>query len=66
MYLNEKNVHIYIDVKVRKNKKKGCGIIGSIVNKAVDLLVFEAHLPGYNYCGPSMKLDKRLKRSFYS
>lgn len=38
------------------------GIISSVLNKAVDLLPFEAHLPGYNYCGPGTKLKKRLAR----
>jgi len=46
----------------RKRAVKGGGIISSIVNRAVDLLPFEAHLPGYNYCGPGTKLAKRLAR----
>jgi hypothetical protein len=38
-------------------------IIGSgIVNKLIDNLPFELHIPGYNYCGPGTKLDKRLIR----
>lgn len=40
----------------------GGGIISTVINKAVDLLPFEAHLPGYNYCGPGTKLSKRLAR----
>ena len=38
------------------------GIISTVVNKAIDLLPFEAHLPGYNYCGPGTNLVKRLAR----
>lgn len=37
-------------------------VSGSVLNKAVDLLPFEAHIPGYQYCGPGTKLAKRLKR----
>lgn len=56
------------------HKKTGSGIIGSItglnlgslvgsaINKAVDLLPGEVHLPGYNYCGPGTKLAERLAR----
>lgn len=36
---------------------------GAIVNKAIDLLPVELHLPGgYQYCGPGTKLQKRLAR----
>lgn len=41
---------------------RGSGIVSSVVNKAIDLLPFEAHLPGYNYCGPGTRLKKRLAR----
>ena len=34
-----------------------------LVNKLIDLLPFEAHLPGgYRYCGPGTKLKERLAR----
>lgn len=36
----------------------GKGIINSIINK----LPVEIHIPGYQYCGPGTKLEKRLKR----
>lgn len=39
-------------------KKIGSGIINSLINK----LPFEAHIPGYQYCGPGTNLKKRLKR----
>jgi hypothetical protein len=41
---------------------KGGGILGTVVNKAIDLLPVELHIPGYNYCGPGTKLQKRLER----
>lgn len=37
---------------------KGSGLINDLINK----LPFELHVPGYNYCGPGTKLDKRLMR----
>lgn len=39
-------------------KKEGSGLLNTIINK----LPFELHLPGYNYCGPGTKLEKRLRR----
>lgn len=37
--------------------------VGAIVNKAIDVLPIELHLPGgYQYCGPGTKLSKRLAR----
>jgi hypothetical protein len=38
--------------------KKG----SAIVNKLIDKLPIELHLPGYNFCGPGTKLTKRLAR----
>lgn len=35
---------------VRKSVKRGSGL----VNKLIDKLPVELHLPGYNYCGPGM------------
>lgn len=37
---------------------KGRGLLNSLINK----LPFELHLPGYQYCGPGTKLEKRLAR----
>ena len=37
---------------------KGEGLLNSVIDK----LPFELHLPGYNYCGPGTKLQKRLER----
>ena len=37
--------------------------IAALVNKSIDLLPVELHLPGgYQYCGPGTKLRKRLQR----
>lgn len=37
---------------------RGSGVVNSLINK----LPFELHLPGYQYCGPGTKLQKRLAR----
>ena len=34
---------------------------GSLLNKAINNLPFEMHLPGHNFTGPGTKLKKRLK-----
>lgn len=33
-----------------------------LMNKLINSLPFELHLPGYQYCGPGTKLEKRLER----
>lgn len=33
-----------------------------IVDRVINALPFELHLPGYEFCGPGTKLPKRLKR----
>ncbi|GBP18887.1 hypothetical protein EVAR_20418_1 [Eumeta japonica] len=33
-----------------------------VLNNLIDNLPFELHIPGYNYCGPGTKLQKRLAR----
>lgn len=50
--------HIYKAKNSRKRIAKGEGILNSLINK----LPVELHLPGYQYCGPGTKLDKRLAR----
>lgn len=42
----------------RKKKKSGYGLVNKLINK----LPFELHIPGYNYCGPGTKLAARLAR----
>jgi hypothetical protein len=58
----------------RETIKKGRGVVSSavnllskpvsaLINKSIDLLPIELHLPGgYQYCGPGTKLKKRLER----
>ena len=41
-----------------KKSTVGNGLLNKIINK----LPIELHLPGYQYCGPGTKLEKRLKR----
>ena len=36
----------------------GAGLLNNLINK----LPFEAHIPGYQYCGPGTKLKQRLAR----
>ena len=36
---------------------------GNIVNRLIDKLPVELHLPGYNYCGPGTRLERRLARN---
>jgi hypothetical protein len=36
--------------------------IGTVVNRAIDLLPTELHLPNYSFCGPGTKLKERLAR----
>lgn len=42
----------------QRRKRAGHGLI----NKVIDLLPFELHLPGYQFCGPGTRLDVRLAR----
>lgn len=38
-------------------------VIGNgLLNKLINKLPIELHLPGYQYCGPGTKLEERLKR----
>jgi hypothetical protein len=47
-----------VEKKKGRKRKKGRGLL----NKIIDKLPFELHLPGYQYCGPGTKLQKRLAR----
>lgn len=44
--------------KVQMLTYNGAGVINSLINK----LPFEVHVPGYQFCGPGTKLEKRLAR----
>lgn len=39
--------------------KKAVGGRG-LINSLIDNLKFEAHIPGYHFCGPGTNLKKRL------
>lgn len=47
-----------INFKTSKVKKLGKGFIDRVIDK----LPFEVHVPGYQYCGPGTHLKKRLDR----
>lgn len=38
------------------------GAVGNVLNRAIDILPTELHIPGYQYCGPGTNLKKRLAR----
>lgn len=48
--------------KKKKKTSRGRGLLNKAINKAIDHLPFETHIPGYQYCGPGTQLNKRLKR----
>ena len=48
--------------KQEHKKKKKSFEGGGLLNKAIDKLPFELHIPSYNYCGPGTKLEERLRR----
>jgi len=35
---------------------------GSLLNNVINVLPFELHIPGYQFCGPGTHLEKRLTR----
>lgn len=45
-------------IKPKSVRRKGHGLL----NKLIDKLPVELHLPGYQFCGPGTKLTKRLER----
>lgn len=48
--------------KFKRSIKPDLKIGEGIVDKLIDILPVEMHIPSYQYCGPGTKLDKRLKR----
>ena len=52
-------------MRVYSKKIEGSGLLsdiaGTVINKSIDLLPVELHIPGYQYCGPGTKLSKRLQ-----
>ena len=45
-----------------RRRRRGRGVIGRVLNRAIDALPIELHVPGYQYCGPGTRLTKRLSR----
>lgn len=45
-------------VRCKAKQTSGGGLVDSILTK----LPVELHIPGYQYCGPGTKLQKRLTR----
>lgn len=41
-----------------RQQKEGCGLL----NRAINALPIELHIPGYQFCGPGTRLEKRLAR----
>ena len=44
--------------KAVKRSRRGKGVLNKVINN----LPVELHIPGYQYCGPDTKLTKRLAR----
>ena len=44
--------------KKKKSTKTGSGLVNRIINR----LPIELHIPGYQFCGPGTRLQKRLAR----
>lgn len=50
-------------IKYTQNKKLNQSVTGQgIINNLINKLPVELHLPGYQFCGPGTKLEKRLAR----
>ena len=66
----------FVVSKNERNMKRGTCVIcgttktqfikaqkgGSLLNKAINILPFEMHLPGHNFTGPGTKLKNGLTR----
>lgn len=71
-----KGINDQVDMDKKKKKKnsivKCCGggvvkkslkkVGANLIDRIIDKLPFEAHIPKYQYCGPGTKLEKRLAR----
>jgi Phospholipase A2-like domain len=45
-----------MSVQIHKNRGRG------VINRIIDALPVEVHIPGFNFCGPGTKLEERLRR----
>lgn len=49
--------------RAKKNQEKGVKRVGAgLIDRVIDKLPFEVHVPSYQYCGPGTHLEKRLAR----
>ncbi|XP_075157398.1 uncharacterized protein LOC142230644 [Haematobia irritans] len=55
------SIYMFVFRKRQVNRKRSIQGRG-FVNNLINALPIELHLPGYQFCGPGTKLDKRLKR----
>lgn len=54
--------NVEVETKVEEAETKGKkDDDGGMLNKFINWLPFELHMPGYNYCGPGTKFMDRLK-----
>ncbi|KYM95148.1 hypothetical protein ALC62_14215 [Cyphomyrmex costatus] len=57
--------HIRADSEVQRHRRclKHYNLPSrGLLNKAINALPFELHIPGYQFCGPGTRLEKRLAR----
>ncbi|KYM93372.1 hypothetical protein ALC62_16024 [Cyphomyrmex costatus] len=57
--------HIRTDSEVQRHRRclKHYNLPSrGLLNKAINALPFELHIPGYQFCGPGTRLEKRLAR----
>lgn len=48
--------------KRNRHQKKKCKSGTGLIDRIIDKIPFELHLPSYQYCGPGTNLKKRLER----
>lgn len=61
----KRNITPKTKTKPKKSCARKCNKLKSgkgLINSAIKKIPFEMHIPGYRYCGPGTKLDKRLQR----
>lgn len=60
---NKRNKKKVFKCRPKKNHKKTNKKIGkSLIDRIIDKIPFELHVPSYQYCGPGTHLKKRLER----
>lgn len=60
--INKKNKKRGLKSKVTRIRKRIVKRGTGIINKIIDKLPFEVHVPSYQFCGPGTNLKKRLAR----